>query len=327
MEQDSNELIDKVFVTYSQDSKEHQTQVASLTDLLRKEGFDAEMDILKSQRETAISFKQMMHVGIAKSKKVIIVLSKGYKEKAEEFKAGVGVEYNLVVNDIVDNPQKYILVSFDGITNDIIPLGLAGREIVDLSNPEKMQVLFQKLLGHQTFIFSEVGTSKPTFTSQPIPAFHLPIKKALVEIEMTSVKPGNGSFSAGICNFIENNVTLAIKNCGEKRLDDFTIAIKMHSAMFDEEVSVDHDGQMGIQNISQTNLFPGQSRIISFVVRLTRQNIKQVIGSSVEITVYSNEKPVTVSYPLISFFQMKLPTAYQSVQPSLEHFERPLGYF
>ena len=72
----------------------------------------------------------MMHKAMTDYYKVIIVLSKGYKEKADNFKSGVGQEYQLIINDIIENTTKYILVSFEGIPNDIKPLNfITGLQI------------------------------------------------------------------------------------------------------------------------------------------------------------------------------------------------------
>ncbi|WP_431199577.1 SEFIR domain-containing protein [Mucilaginibacter sp. P19] len=85
-----SELTEKeVFVTYSWDSQEHNEKVISFTDFLRDEGFNAEMDIMHSQAQSALDFTKMMHQIMTDYKKVIVVLSKGYKQKAEAFKGAL----------------------------------------------------------------------------------------------------------------------------------------------------------------------------------------------------------------------------------------------
>jgi len=126
--------IKEVFVTYSWDNDEHCERIVSFTNFLRQSGFNAEIDRMLIQEESAIDFKKMMHKAMTDYKKVIVVLSKGYKEKAEAFRGGVGNEYTLILNDIEANKNKYILVSLDGINDDIAPLFFKGREILDLSD-------------------------------------------------------------------------------------------------------------------------------------------------------------------------------------------------
>ena len=125
----------EVFVSYSWDSEDHNQKVLAFTNHLRENGFEAQLDRMLSQEETAINFIKMMHKAMSEHPKVIVVLSKGYKEKAETFKGGVGEEYGILLNDISGNPNKYILVSFEERSDAIIPLGLKGRDIVDLSKP------------------------------------------------------------------------------------------------------------------------------------------------------------------------------------------------
>jgi hypothetical protein len=155
-----------VFVSYCWDSKEHEERVLSFTNFIRVKGFKAEMDKMLSQEETAIDFMKMMHQKMVNSAKVIIVLSKGYKEKAEKFKGGVGEEYALVIKDIKSQPNKYILVSFDGIADAIVPLGLSGREIVNMQKEDSKELLFAKLLGHKFYNFSEVADQKPVLSKK-----------------------------------------------------------------------------------------------------------------------------------------------------------------
>lgn len=161
----------EVFITYSWDSEEHIEKVVSFTNHLRDEGFDAEMDKLHTQNETATDFYKMMHQAMTDYEKVIVVLSKGYKEKAENFKGGVGNEYNLILKDIETQKNKYILVSFEPISDSITPLNFKGRHIFDLSNKKNLNELYAKLQNVKTIEFAEVGTKKPIIEKTVIPKF------------------------------------------------------------------------------------------------------------------------------------------------------------
>lgn len=160
-----------VFVTYSWDSEEHNTQVISFVNYLRQNGFHAEMDRSVSQNHSAIDFRKMMHRGMTDYKKVIIVLSKGYKEKAHEFRGGVGTEYSLIIKDIEQSPKKYILATFENISDEIIPLEFREREIVYLGNSQNFNTLYAKLLDENLIDFSEVSGTKPNIVKQVIKEF------------------------------------------------------------------------------------------------------------------------------------------------------------
>ena len=162
---------DNIFVTYAWGTEEENSKVYSLVERLRNEGFDASCDIMKMQEQTAINFKEMMQRGLTHNK-VIIVLSEGYKRKADEFKGGVGTEYRAVINDIEENDKKYILVSFNEVTDEslkhICPYMLKGRYVINLNSEDALNDLFAKIKDEIIFEFSEVSANKPKIKSKKI---------------------------------------------------------------------------------------------------------------------------------------------------------------
>ncbi|WP_343588427.1 SEFIR domain-containing protein [Flavobacterium sp.] len=158
----------KVFVTYSWGNDEHNEKAIELTNFLRNNGFHAEIDKMLVQNETAKDFKTMMHKGMTDYNKVIVILSETYKEKAEEFKGGVGTEYSLILRDIETNSNKYILVSFEGFKDNIIPLFFKSREILDLSKEDEREKekLFAKLLDKKLYEFMPVASTLPSIETK-----------------------------------------------------------------------------------------------------------------------------------------------------------------
>jgi hypothetical protein len=151
----------EVILSYSWHSPAHQEQVVAFADFLRIKEYDARIDIMLSEQETAVDLTKIMHTAIHQSKKVIIMLTRGYKERAEKYTGGVGQEYILLLKDIDKSPKKYILVSFDGINDDIVPFGLRSREIIDCSLESWEQKLFLKLSDETRHVFSPVASTKP----------------------------------------------------------------------------------------------------------------------------------------------------------------------
>lgn len=170
MKKSNNQNI-RVFVTYSWDSEEHKEEVLSFTDYLRKIGYAAEMDRLKSQEYTSIDFTKMMHQAITDNQKVIVVLSKGYKKKADNFEGGVGLEYRLIINDIVEHPKKYILLTFENTLEDLLPINFKGREVIKIHSTTGFESLNYKLQDINEFDFSEVAEHLPTIKDQKIHDF------------------------------------------------------------------------------------------------------------------------------------------------------------
>ncbi|MEP6846928.1 MAG: toll/interleukin-1 receptor domain-containing protein, partial [Panacibacter sp.] len=144
-----------VFISYAWDGV-IDLEVEMLANWLRDNGFEADFDKQISQQHTAINFNRMMHEAMQKYDKVIIVLSQKYKEKAEGFKDGLGTEYQMLLGDIEQSPKKYILLSFSGRPDSIIPFALRGRDIIDFSSNEQKTSLLRKLANATEFELNPV---------------------------------------------------------------------------------------------------------------------------------------------------------------------------
>jgi len=202
-----------IFVTYSWESGEHKDRVISLTDHLRKaEGFNAQMDEMIFQDQTATDLNKMMFTNIHKASKVIVVLSRGYKQKAEKDEGGVGIEYNIILKDIEVNPQKYILVSFEPFSADIIPFGFKGRIITTLTSPDGIDELVRKLGGNIKYEFSPVAPQKRVVPPKPISTLMLTGKSSSNQAKVNDDGPWNGQVvREGLTNAIDSNDTQALK--------------------------------------------------------------------------------------------------------------------
>jgi len=146
-----------LFVTYSWSDKDgklnesHQNRVGRFVNqLIETWGFETSFDLYEEES----NFIKMMYNQIENSDKVLIVLSEGYAAKANIFKqSGVEVEYTAIINDIKENPNKYILVAFDSRNGDIYPFGFKGNDTIlikgDLvfnNKPEEQNRLLSKLI-------------------------------------------------------------------------------------------------------------------------------------------------------------------------------------
>ena len=98
--------MEEVFVTYSNETDDFNTQVYSFVDLLRINGFNAFCDESEKQKMSSANFSEIMTRGL-QADKVIVVLSRGYKIKAENDKGGVGTEYKAICNELQQNKDKY----------------------------------------------------------------------------------------------------------------------------------------------------------------------------------------------------------------------------
>ncbi|GAA5021164.1 hypothetical protein GCM10011506_03280 [Marivirga lumbricoides] len=151
----------KIFVSYAWEDEEHNSKVISFVDFLRNEGFDASMDRKKSQEETSVNFNQMMIDGIQNSDKVIVVLSRKFKEKAEKFEGGVWQEFSIAIEEMKQKKNKYIYVFFGKEKREeVTPTAILGVDILDLKNDQdenNFNTLFAKIKEENTISFSEVS--------------------------------------------------------------------------------------------------------------------------------------------------------------------------
>lgn len=150
----------KVFITYCWSDenenfdKNHQNEVGKLVTQLRtKWNIDASFDLYQDEP----NFNKMMYDNLYKHEKVIIVLSKGYAKKANEFKnSGVETEYTAIINDIKQNKNKYILVSLEDRNFDIFPYSFQGNDTVIINE----ELLVEDLTPEQNRLLSKL-TDEP----------------------------------------------------------------------------------------------------------------------------------------------------------------------
>ncbi|MDB5159427.1 MAG: hypothetical protein JWR50_4134 [Mucilaginibacter sp.] len=303
-------LMSEVFISYSWDSPEHEQQVINFTNYLRENGFDTSIDKLLNQKKTAINFVRMMHEAFRQHPKVIILLSVGYKQKAESFTGGVGEEYELLINDIKKNEQKYILASFGGRSDAIVPMGLAGRDIVDLSVPAEHQRLFAKLQGHQVYEFVPVAGSKPelpTIKPQPFVTAKEPVPISILPPRFTF--NGNSSSQGGLYTRYELLIDMEFKNISGKAVAEFAGQVKLNKFMVLNAREYRSEGDHAVLDFQvQRKVFPGQTTMgLQFPFELNRGNIYQVIDSTITVTVYTEHGNDEASFNFKDLVKIRRP--------------------
>ncbi len=174
---ESKDIPKTVFVTYAWENEEHNDKVISFVNFLREKGYDASMDRKESQEQTATDFNEMMLDGLQSAEKVIIVLSKKYKERSDGFTGGVGFEYKVILEQLKKSTNKYIFVSFGSDShNDIAPTGIAGRDVLNLKKDQDengFNNLFAKLESENIINFSAVSETKVEIVKKEIKPFKL----------------------------------------------------------------------------------------------------------------------------------------------------------
>lgn len=183
-----------IFVSHAWENGKPNSRVLQFVNFLRENGYQAECDVLYQQQKTAIHFSEMMADALRKSDKTIIVLSDNYKKRADDFQGGVGTEYRYIIDDFSHNENKYILVSFAGRGQKIVPDFLKGRDIVDLSEDanNEYRELFSKLLGIPKYEFSSVSADMTRPLPQKIEPFqtlNMNNISSKLGLDFTKIKP------------------------------------------------------------------------------------------------------------------------------------------
>lgn len=317
-----------VFVTYSWDNPEHEEKVHAFTNMLRDNGFHAEVDKMLIQSETAKDFKIMMHRGMTDYKKVIVVLSEGYKEKVEEFKGGVGTEYSLILKDIEDNPTKYILVTFSGREKSTIPLFFKDREIISLKDNDdsEKQKLFSKLLDEKIYEFNEVANKLPEIKKVKAPDFFSStnsdeINKSLIEIQDLTIAQDNASYLYQKIKYIELVLSVGFKNVDSTPLNDYTVEVYYPKETISFEVDGRIEGDYKVVTIDNNiRIFPQQLRVLNLEKLILRNyTIGNIIDKSIIVKIYSDKGTFEKQFPLTEFV-IKNHFNHMSEQLSVELF-------
>lgn len=280
-----------VFVSYGWDNEDHKEKVISFTDHLRINGFNASLDRMHTQKETAINFVKMMHVQMSKHQKVIVVLSTGYKQKADSFTGGVGEEYQLLLNDINNSPKKYILVSLEGRSDDIVPFGLKGREILDLSLRGNMDALYRKLLDEELYAFSPVSPKRPKLEPKKIAAFDLMAPLFPLAVERPTILLIGNSKQGGKYRTIDFQLRLNFKNQSKESVNGLAYQMRLLSNLLPNP----HEFAVGggyslLRETLGEKIFPNQTVSgKAFEIKFSNATQKQIFDSEIFVTIYTDQ--------------------------------------
>lgn len=162
----------KVFISYSWDDKSHEDWVQAFANELRKSGVDADIDKFVTQEGT-VNLNVMMVDKIKNSDFTIIVMTPNYTLRADDSKGGVGMETQLLLNYVHDNPKKIIPILKNGVgSENSIPFYLKGFEYTDFSNPmnfaESFKVILYRILNQPRYHKEPLGDIPELIAHKPV---------------------------------------------------------------------------------------------------------------------------------------------------------------
>ncbi len=139
----------KVFISYSWHPKENQIRVQQLAERLSSDGVHVIIDIWDlHDGQDKNKFMEQMVVN-PEVKKVLLICTKEYAEKANARKGGVGIESTIISEEIYTNTDqtKFIPVVYEyEDEKPCVPVFVKSRQFVDLSSDEKFEGGYDQLL-------------------------------------------------------------------------------------------------------------------------------------------------------------------------------------
>ena len=240
-----------VAISYAHDSDEYNNKVELFANQLKAIGLQVTMDKILQEEQTACDFNELSDKLITNADKVIVVLSKKYKNKADCRDGGVGAEYRIIQNEIDNKTKKYIFVTFDKLSKidpkSIIPSALGNREVLEIpENIGNFNKLFDKIEEHQTANFQNI--SKQTrFSQQEIVPIKYnsrteilkEVKKLLYENEII-----HKQFGPECCTAIKNPLSESVNDWQTKKNDIIIPNNKKIIKLFEDNISLFSDKEI-----------------------------------------------------------------------------------
>lgn len=138
-----------VFLSYARTNENHVQKIIEFASTLRKDGIDAKID--EWDLKVGNDLYYFMENSIKKeADKVLLILNKEFVEKADERKAGVGAETQIMSKEVYDDVKQERIIPIvwecDETGNPYLPIFLKSRFYIDLSSNEKFGENYKKLL-------------------------------------------------------------------------------------------------------------------------------------------------------------------------------------
>lgn len=166
----------KLFISYSWSTPDHEQWVMNFATDLVQSGIDVILDKWDLREgHDAVAFMEKM-VTDPLITKVVVVSDKSYALKADGRMGGVGTETQIVSREVYERTAQdkfaAVVVERDADGNPYLPTFFKSRIYIDLSEPERYSINFDKLLrwafDKPLYIKPELG-DPPSFISENFP--------------------------------------------------------------------------------------------------------------------------------------------------------------
>ncbi len=142
----------KVFISYSWSSPAHQSLVLQWAEQLFADGIDVVLDVYDlKEGQDKFAFMERMVTDDSVTN-VLIICDKVYAEKADERKAGVGTESQIISKEVYEKVEQSkfvpIVCEFSDDGEPCLPAFLKSRIWIDFSSPEAVNENWERLVRH-----------------------------------------------------------------------------------------------------------------------------------------------------------------------------------
>ena len=225
----------KVFISYSWTTQQHQEMVKEWADRLLADGVDVILDIYDLKEghdknafmEKMVADKDVTHV--------LVICDKGYTEKANARKKGVGTESQIISQEVYEQVEQSkfipIVTEFQDDDTPFLPTFLKSRIWIDFSSSESANSNWERLV---RLLYGKPIHEKPKRGSTPafLDEVEIPTSPARAKFQslkqaILSAKPGVGLYRK---EFLDACIEYAdelrvrerpeVENLGDKVLED-----------------------------------------------------------------------------------------------------------
>lgn len=156
----------RVFISYSHDSPPHMDRVLELSDRLRAEGIDCQID--QYEQAPPEGWPLWCQRQVEESKFVLVVCTETYKRRFDGKEVpgkGKGVSFegyviNQMIYDYQSKNTRFIPITFSAEDLEFIPVILRGSSFYNVSRVREYEELYRRLTNQPSVIMKPVGKVK-----------------------------------------------------------------------------------------------------------------------------------------------------------------------
>lgn len=218
----------------------------------------------------------------------------------------------LIISDIAQNERKYILVSTNGFSDDVVPMSFKGREVVGLSDPITRLELDQikgKIFNMVLQPFVDVAPERKLPIPAPLPSPVVNDETASTPVVINELRADSLGASSyeGKFSRIEYLLSVSIQNQSTVTLTDIVLEIKLprefDSVRRDTNTVLRQDNDYYYLSYPFVRIYSDQTQFSSTIaVTINHNNAKTLYDKAIKATVYGERIRARKEFPIKDIF-------------------------